>query len=222
MAQYPIVIHDIESSPPPLPATLDVLQRHFASPVAAEMRPLRNPHHEPKVSTEVMARAREAAVLIPLCERADGLAMLVTRRHRDIRFAGHICFPGGGRDAADATLRDTMLRECAEEIGLAPGAVAVLGRMGDYFTQTGYRIAPFVGVLAEPVTLRANPDEVEEIIEVPFAKVLRPDSYRLERHRPGRGHYAFRHGSARIAGPTVSLMIGLYEELLRSQPAAGS
>lgn len=211
---------DIESDPPVLEASSALLRRHFASIVAAEMRPLRNPHHEPKVSEAVMRSARDAAVLIPFVERERTLTVVVTRRHRDIRFAGHICFPGGGCDSDDENMLATALRETEEEIGLDPARVEILGRLGDYYTQTGYRIAPFVGLLEQPIDLHANPEEVEEIIEIPFALLLAADSYRLSRSGSGRGHYSLSHLGVRVAGPTVSLMIGLYEELLRSTEAA--
>jgi|TARA_Y100000310_G_scaffold340169_1_gene435035 8-oxo-dGTP pyrophosphatase MutT (NUDIX family) len=202
---------------PILVPSVDLLRDHFSSDVAKEMRPLRNPHHELKVSETVKETARAAAVLLPIIQWKNGLTLLVTRRHRNIRFAGHICFPGGGCEDSDATIEQAALREAHEEIDLRSDRVEIIGRLGDYYTQTGYRISPVVGIVTPPLGLTAHPDEVEEIIEIPFGKVLRSDSYQLTGHSNERAHFSLTHDGVRVAGPTVAIMMGLYEELLRSR-----
>src|SRR5262245_32405498 len=54
------------------------------------------------------ARVTEAAVLIPLVSRPDGIQILFTQRtaHLDAH-AGQICFPGGRAEPADASRQDT-------------------------------------------------------------------------------------------------------------------
>ncbi len=207
---------------PPVSVTVPMLRGHFGSEVARQLRPLRNVHHETRVSAATMASARPSAVLIPIVQstadsQGEQLSLLLTRRHQRIRFAGHICFPGGHRDANDATFEATALREAQEEINLDPDCVEILGRLGDYHTQTGFRIAPVVGLVRAPVDLLPHPDEVDEIIEVPLSKVFRADSYLLHSTGANRAHFSFTHNDARVAGPTVSIMMGFYEELLRSQ-----
>ena len=149
-------------SHPSLIPSVTLLRDHFSSSVAKEMRPLRNPHHEPKVSEQVKEGARPAAVLIPIISRQGELTLLVTHRHRNIRFAGHICFPGGGCEDGDESMEHAALREAEEEINLTSDRVEVMGRLGDYYTQTGYRISPFVGLVTPPLGLKAHPDEVEQ------------------------------------------------------------
>jgi len=205
---------------PSLPASAALLRNHFCSEVAAELRPLRNPHHEPDVSAAIRATAKPAAVLIPVVLRASGETLLLTRRHRKIRFAGHICFPGGHRDAMDQSWQDTALREAAEEINLHSDSVEVIGRLGDYFSQTGYQIVPVVGLVTPPLDLRPHPDEVEEIIEIPLQRVFTSESYQLNRTMPGRAHFSLTHQQARVSGPTVAIMMGLYEEIIRSRHPA--
>lgn len=210
---------------PPLTVTASLLRDHFKSDVAKQLRPLRNVHHETRVSAATMASARPAAVLIPIVQTPAGspreeLSLLLTRRHQRIRFAGHICFPGGHRDAIDDSFEATALREAREEINLDPAAVEILGRLGDYYTQTGYRIVPIVGLVSAPLDLAPHPDEVDEIIEVALNRVFRADSYQLHSTGANRAHYSFTHKNARVAGPTVSIMMGFYEELLRSRKLA--
>jgi 8-oxo-dGTP pyrophosphatase MutT (NUDIX family) len=150
--------------------------------------------------------------------RGEELSLLLTRRHRDISYAGHICFPGGHADPEDVTAEATALRETHEEIGLEPARVRVIGRLGDYVTHSGHRIAPVVGLVAPPLDLVAHPNEVEEIFELPLAHVLRSDSYRLARRDPeaDRAVFFLQYEEMVITGPTVALLMGLYEELLKT------
>lgn len=176
---------------------------------------LRNPHIEPRVGETVRARAKPSAVLIAVVDDPAGPRVLVTRRTQHIRFAGHICFPGGKVDDIDASIVDTALREAEEEICLAPSRVEVLGSLGDYYTQAGYCITPVVGIVDGPLEIAANPDEVDEIMSISMARMFQAENYRVTWRSETRGHISFHEGDIRIAGPTVSLMIGLYESLLQ-------
>ena len=177
---------------------------------------LRNPHVEKAVSAGVRRGARKSAVLIPLIED-EQTRVLVTKRQANIRFAGHFCFPGGLSDPTDETAVDTALREAAEEVNLNTDDVEVLGSLGVYYTQAGYEITPVVGIVQHPVRVEANPREVESIHEISLARVFDPDSYRLTWHGDDHGHFSYHEQTIRIAGPTVSIMIGLLESLAAYQ-----
>ncbi|MCB1691957.1 MAG: CoA pyrophosphatase [Pseudomonadales bacterium] len=177
------------------------------------MGELRNPHIEPPVPDRVRESARESAVLIGVVQRAEP-TLLVTRRHSGIRFAGQICFPGGTIDEGDGSPVAAALRESEEEIALVPDAVEVLGELGHYYTQSGYRITPVVGLIEQDVVLRANPGEVSAIYEVPLSRALSARHYQYTWRGTDRAHLAFVDGDVRIAGPTVSLLVGLYEAIL--------
>lgn len=205
--------------PPPLSVTLDSLTAHFQSATARACAALRNPHHEPRVSERDARKARPAAVLIAVVKHSPTPTLLLTRRHSDISYGGHICFAGGARDARDASFEATALREAYEEISLAPDSVEIIGRLGDYVTHSGFRIAPIVGLLTPPLSLHAAPGEVDEILEIPLCHTLRPDSYELRRHThlgEERGHYFLAYEEWIVSGPTVALMMGLYEELAKT------
>jgi 8-oxo-dGTP pyrophosphatase MutT (NUDIX family) len=77
------------------------------------------------------------------------LRVLLTRRRAQLRsHAGEIAFPGGRRDAGDASLQETALREAEEEIGLARDRVLPLGALDVAYTfSTNYAVYPFVALL---------------------------------------------------------------------------
>jgi 8-oxo-dGTP pyrophosphatase MutT (NUDIX family) len=213
---------DSDFRPPPLRATVESVVAHFRAREGGALPPMRNPHHEARVSDEERRVARPAAVLVPLVRHAERPTLLLTRRHEDIAFGGHVCFPGGGCESSDSGAEATALREAEEEIGLVPDTVQLLGRLGDYVTHSGFRITPVVGVVTPPLDLLPRPGEVDAILEIPLDHVLQPDSYRLRRHahlgRP-RANFYLEFEEWVVAGPTVSLLMGLYEQLLETHDA---
>ncbi|MEH6911281.1 MAG: CoA pyrophosphatase [Oceanicoccus sp.] len=214
---------------PPIDISEDLLIEHFLTDYALTRSPLRNPHMETPVSDEVKASSSASAVLIVFIQEDEQLKVLVTKRSATIRFGGHICFPGGKVDDNDQDTVATALREAQEEIGLEPDKVTILGSMGDYFTQTAYRITPVVGIVQQPFSIAKDltpcDSEVEAIYALPASLVFASSAYDL--HQLGtasqqiRGHYSLSYddvdSSLRVSGPTVSMMMGLYEELLKSR-----
>ena len=209
-----------------------VLRSFFS--VDRTQQDIRNPHAETPVSDATKKNARLSAVLIPVVLRGNEPTVLITKRQSHIRFGGHLCFPGGIVDSTDASPVDAALRESKEEIDLDADQVEVLGTLGDYYTQAGYLMKPVVGLIEPPALIKANSDEVSAIYEIKLSEVLNSESYRLAWHTETRGHYAFENSAhtcvtekieanpsnitfdtdVRVAGPTVSILIGLYELLL--------
>jgi 8-oxo-dGTP pyrophosphatase MutT (NUDIX family) len=112
--------------------------------------------------------ATNAAVLVPLYERAGEIHAVFTRRRDDLRrHPGEISFPGGRPEVGDADLVGTALRETEEEIGLAPAAVKIVGALRPTPTiATGYAIYPFVGVIEPGAQWTLSPDEVASVLEL--------------------------------------------------------
>jgi 8-oxo-dGTP pyrophosphatase MutT (NUDIX family) len=139
------------------------------------------------VSPVERSGARASAVLAPFYEVDDELHVVVTRRAWHLRsHRGEVSFPGGGFEPDDASLTDTALRESLEEISLDPGGVDVLGELDHLTTVSSDRfIVPFVADLGgQPGELVADRGEVDQILYVPVADLLDPDSYREERWGP--------------------------------------
>ncbi len=204
---------------PPLRESVATLEAHFRTEVGLARRPLRNFHREQPLPEATRRNARPSAVLIPIVTYGDELRLLLTRRHHALSSGGHLCFPGGHCDPTDLTREATALRESHEEIGLGHDEVRIIGQLGDYVSHSGHHIAPIVGIVDAPLQLTLNPDEVDEIVEIPLDRVFSSDSYRLRRHTPdsAHAHYCLVHGEAWVVGVTVSILMGFYEELVEGR-----
>lgn len=136
---------------------------------------------------------------------------------------GEISFPGGVVESGDPALLDTALRECNEEIGLAPADVTVLGQLDDIETaSTGYLISPFVGLIPYPYAFQVNADEIEALIIVPLEALLKPST---SRRHTGSGEDPqipapiFRYEDHIIWGATARILLQLVDLIAHSTSA---
>jgi 8-oxo-dGTP pyrophosphatase MutT (NUDIX family) len=171
------------------------------------------------IALEEGTRVTEAAVLVPLVDRAGQVQVLFTQRtaHLDDH-AGQISFPGGRVEAGDASREATALRETEEEIGLAAPSVAVLGRLPDYEIPSGFRITPIVGWIEPPFALNPDPFEVAGVFEAPLEHFLDAARYqRRQFHFRGRHrHYlAIPFEGRYIWGATAGMLYNLCRLLRR-------
>jgi 8-oxo-dGTP pyrophosphatase MutT (NUDIX family) len=123
--------------------------------------------------------AAVALVLLPDAE-ARPCFLLTRRAGRLRRHAGQWALPGGRLDPGE-TPEQAALRECREEVGLALGEDAVLGRLDDYATRSGFVITPVVVWSGAPGALRPDPEEVAEIHQVPLSELEQPGIPHLRR-----------------------------------------
>jgi 8-oxo-dGTP pyrophosphatase MutT (NUDIX family) len=155
---------------------------------------------------------RAAAVLIPITDRPHP-GVILTQRPDFLRsHAGQVAFPGGKIDDSDADAIDAALREAEEELTLPRAYVEILGEADLYYSGSGYRIAPIVGVIPPDLPLVANPDEVEDWFEVPLAFLLDPAN--LEKRQAiwqgqNRQYYDMDWQGRRIWGVTAGIIANL-------------
>lgn len=122
-------------------------------------------------------RLKCAAVLIPLVQDGGEWHILYTRRTQRVEsHKGQVSFPGGGCDEGETSPEQTALREAAEEIGVDPAMVRLLGRLEAMITISSFRVTPVVGALPWPTVFRLNEHEVERVFTVPLSWLANPEN----------------------------------------------
>lgn len=160
---------------------------------------------------------RHAAVLIPIVDRSEGLFVLLTKRSEQLRsHAGQISFPGGTIDPEDADAEAAALRETAEEVGILGDEIEVIGYLPTFETFTGYSITPVIALVQENFTLEIQPDEVDEVFEVPLDYFMQQENREQgQREWGGRdvNYSLFRYNDHTIWGATSGLLTKLANKL---------
>ena len=152
-----------------------------------------------------------SAVLVLLLERDGEDYILFTKRSDKVDcHKGEVSFPGGRLDPSDSNLLEAALREGAEEIGLAPHDVTILGRLDDTQTvTTGFVVTPYVGRIPYPYSFRINQEEIDELIFVPV-QALAADSATnapgVDGEEKGQGSPRFQYRDHIIWGATARIL----------------
>jgi 8-oxo-dGTP pyrophosphatase MutT (NUDIX family) len=123
---------------------------------------------------------RASAVAVTVATQEGGTPyFLLTRRSAALRaHARQWALPGGRMDPGE-DVETAALRELDEELGLRLSPEAVLGRLDDYPTRSGFVISPVVLWAGVAPELTPHPGEVESVHEVPLADLDTPDSPRF-------------------------------------------
>jgi len=116
---------------------------------------------------------RKASVLIGFVERTNGLNIVLTKRAQHLKHhPGQISFPGGKYEKSDGNLFNTAIREAEEEIGIRPDDIVTFGQLPEIVTITKFSVTPVMAFINPEYQPRIDPNEVEEVFEVPADHLL--------------------------------------------------
>lgn len=171
----------------------------------------------PATRSPAQAGLREAAVLVPLLERPQGMSVLLVERAQHLRHhAGQVSLPGGRIEPSDPDPLAAALRETEEEIGVARGRIEVVGELEPVETFTGFRITPFVGFLPVDARFRPDPYEVRSTFEMPLDVALRVSGYELRTRSVNDtpvSYYTLDYDGHTIWGATARILVNLARRL---------
>jgi 8-oxo-dGTP pyrophosphatase MutT (NUDIX family) len=160
----------------------------------------------PDIARPPDSGGRSSAVLVLFAVGADGPDLLYIQRNEGLRrHAGQPAFPGGRIEDSDDGPVAAALREAAEETGLDPAGVDVLGVMPEMFIpRSQFRVVPVVGWWRRPSAVRpVDVGEVAAVERISVADLADPANRVMIRYPTGRGGPGFRVGSMMIWGFTA-------------------
>jgi len=177
---------------------------------------------------------RVAAVAVAVAEEGEGAqlggiavpgawsreaALILTRRALHLRnHPDQWALPGGRVDDGESA-EQAALRELGEEIGLDLEAGAVLGRLDDFVTRSGFVITPIVVWAGPARALVANPAEVASIHRIPVREFMRADAPWLDREREDEEPVLrMPVGDSWIAAPTAAVLYQFRELCIAGRP----
>lgn len=168
----------------------------------------------------VFAEGAAAAAAVALTiVRVDGeLGIWLTQRALTLRtHPGQFALPGGRVDAGEDAL-GAARRELGEELAVELPAEAVLGRLDDYITRSGFVMSPVVlwGADGEHRVV-ASPGEVADVFFISFAELdVEPEFESIPQSDKPVIMLPWRDGY--LHAPTAAVMYQFREVVLRGRP----
>jgi 8-oxo-dGTP pyrophosphatase MutT (NUDIX family) len=189
-------------------ALTETLRRQIAERCAAFQR-------LPTAATPGLKRAAVAVTLLEAADGAGSAGFLLTRRAEGLRGHGGQWALPGGRCEARETAVEAVLRELAEEVGLALPDQAVLGVLDDYPTRSGYLITPLVLWAGLGSRLEPDPSEVASVHRIGLGELTRTDAVDfISIPESDRRVIRFKINGSLLHAPTAAVLYQFRELLL--------
>jgi 8-oxo-dGTP pyrophosphatase MutT (NUDIX family) len=155
---------------------------------------------------------RRASVLVLFGGEEERHVLLLERAHDMRSHAGQVAFPGGAQDDSDADEVAAALREAAEETGLDPAGVTVIGVLPSlWLPPSDFTVTPVVGWWHEPSQVYAvDPAETASVHLVQVDDLLDPAHRVSVRHPSGYIGPAFLVDDLMVWGFTAGILSRLF------------
>jgi 8-oxo-dGTP pyrophosphatase MutT (NUDIX family) len=162
-----------------------------------------------------LAQAPAAVAITVLLDRDVPVLPIFQRPHSMSRHAGQMALPGGRvHDGED--VEACALRELDEELGIRLGRDAVLGRLDDFDTRSGFTISPVVVWSGDsPGIVHPSPAEVARLFLV-HAPVLRSAVAQASQVPPDE--FSLRFPEVEVFAPTAAMLYQFSEVALDGRP----
>ncbi len=159
-----------------MPITAEILKDIFTRPLpGVEAQKLMSPSSRFTGSVQPDPNlAKESSVFILLFqENGEWYIPLIKRTEYNGAHSGQISLPGGKREQQDKDILQTAYRETEEEIGISSDMITYIGTLTTLFIpNSNFNVIPHVGILKSTPTFQREPEEVEEIIKLPFLSLF--------------------------------------------------
>jgi len=128
---------------------------------------------------KINSRSRQAAVLIPLCNRHSVASFLFTIRSDKVStHKSQVSFPGGHLETGETAV-EAALREAREELGADIGNIRVLGVCQTIPAITGTLVTPVLGFIERDVAdfdhFTPSVDEVSRVFSRSVEQLIADD-----------------------------------------------
>lgn len=167
-----------------------------------------------------------SAVLLILIADHDMVhdVLLLKRPMSLSSYAGDICLPGGVKDVSDAHLKQTVLRETHEEIGLVLDEACIIGQLDDFIDKKQRLVRPFVAIVerCQLATMQISKAEVEKTMILSLTDMQRcrldVDNVKVTTRKPS---YILEGNDFCIWGLTASILVHFNNILYGENNAIG-
>ena len=141
---------------------------------------------------KIPLEAKSAAALVLLFPLSEEVHTLLTVRGDHLsQHAGQVSFPGG-RLEPNETVRDAVLRESHEEVGLDPRRVRLIGELSPlYIPASGFALFPVIGIADSRPKFLSKTTEVKRILEIPMSTLIGSEDLHL-------GYRVYKNDSYRV------------------------